>query len=99
VGTGVRWSHNARREVDEIRAYIERDSKAGAVHVVGEFLDAADRLAIYPLSGRIIQTWKNPERRELIVGSYRVMYRVSSRGHHGFQRPAYEAASSQKVSQ
>jgi hypothetical protein len=31
-------------EVVEIRDYVERDSKANAVQIVGEFLDAANRL-------------------------------------------------------
>jgi len=35
-------------------------------------------LKTHPLSGRVIDEWKNPERRELISGSYRLMYRVSS---------------------
>jgi toxin ParE1/3/4 len=78
VGAGLRWSRNGRQELNEIRAYIERDSKANAVHVVGQFLDAADRLEMYPLSGHVIETWNTPERRELIVGSYRLMYHVSS---------------------
>lgn len=76
MGTRVTWSRNARLEVEKIRAHIERDSKDNAVKVVGSFLAAARRLTVYPLAGHIIEPWNNPERRELIVGSYRVMYRV-----------------------
>jgi toxin ParE1/3/4 len=77
VGARVGWSSNARLEVVQIQHYIERDSKANAVQVIGRLLDAANRLKNYPLSGRVIQQWNNPARRELIVGSYRLMYHVS----------------------
>lgn len=77
MGTRVTWSRNAEVEVNKIRDYIERDSKANAAHVVGQFFVAARRLKAYPLSGRVIEAWNDPRRRELIVGNYRVMYEVS----------------------
>lgn len=76
MGTRVTWSRNARLEVEKIRTHIERDSKYNAVQVVGSILAAAKRLTVYPLAGPMIAQWNNPEHRELIVGSYRVMYRV-----------------------
>jgi toxin ParE1/3/4 len=78
VGARVTWSLKAELELAEIRDYIERDSKANAVQVVEQLLDAVDRLSIYPLSGHIITKWKNPARRDLVVGSYRLMYEISS---------------------
>jgi plasmid stabilization system protein ParE len=51
-----------------------------AVRVGRQLVAATRRLEAHPLSGRVIQEWRNAERRELIVGSYRVMYRVSSNG-------------------
>ncbi|HEU0298809.1 MAG TPA: type II toxin-antitoxin system RelE/ParE family toxin [Longimicrobium sp.] len=80
MGARVRWSRNAQREVTKIRQYIERDSKAKAVQVVGQFVFAAKRLSTFPLSGHIIKPWNHPARRELIVGSYRLMYQVSPIG-------------------
>jgi toxin ParE1/3/4 len=77
VGARVTWSSKAQGEVAAIRDYIERDSKANAVQVVGQFFHAANRLSTYPLSGRIIEEWNDPVHREVIVGSYRLMYEVS----------------------
>jgi plasmid stabilization system protein ParE len=50
-----------------------------AMRVGRQLVAATRRLGAHPLSGRMIEVWKRPERRELIVGSYRVMYRVSSK--------------------
>lgn len=63
-------------EVTKIKQYIERDSKANAVQVVGQFLETANRLKTFPLSGRMVPEWKRPAVRELIVGSYRLMYSI-----------------------
>jgi toxin ParE1/3/4 len=79
VGTRIRWSRNAILELAEIRDYIGRDSPAMAVRVGRQLVAATRRLGAHPLSGRVVEVWKRPERRELIVGSYRVMYRVSFR--------------------
>jgi hypothetical protein len=68
------------------------------VQVIGRLLDAANRLKNYPLSGRVIQQWKNPARRELIVGSYRLMLPCFAERHHRFQRSAYAAARAKAVS-
>jgi addiction module RelE/StbE family toxin len=71
----VRWLRRARRQVDEIGAYIARDNPAAADRVVERIRQAADRLAAHPLmgrQGRVIDT------RELVVPGtpYIVAYRV-----------------------
>lgn len=38
--------------------------------------EAADRLAAYPLLGRVVPEFDDPLVRELIVGRYRLVYRV-----------------------
>lgn len=76
MGARVRWSRKALAELAEVRDYIERDSSANAGPVIRQIAADARRLERYPLSGRIIKEWNNPARREVIVGSYRLMYRV-----------------------
>ncbi len=49
-----------------------------AVRVGRQLVAATRRLGAHALSGRVIDEWKNPQHRELIVGGYRVMYRLSS---------------------
>jgi len=43
---------------------------------VDRLLDAAERLARFPRSGRIIPEIGDPHSREMIFGAYRVMYHV-----------------------
>lgn len=76
MGARVKWSSRALSALAAIREYIERDSTANAVQVGRQITAAARRAGSYPLSGRIIEKWKNPNLREVIVGSYRVMYQV-----------------------
>lgn len=38
--------------------------------------EAADRLTVYPLLGRVVPEFDDPLVRELIVGRYRLVYRV-----------------------
>jgi toxin ParE1/3/4 len=76
VGAQVRWSSKALSALAAIRDYIERDSTANSVHVGRQITTAARRAGSYPLSGRVIEQWKNPNLREVIAGSYRVMYHV-----------------------
>lgn len=76
MGARVRWSRRALSELAQVRDYIERDSSANAGHVVRQITAAARRLEKYPLSGHVIEQWNDRERREVIVGSYRLMYRI-----------------------
>jgi plasmid stabilization system protein ParE len=45
--------------------------------MVQEIFDAVDRLETFPLSGRVVPELNDDNTREVIVGSYRVIYDVS----------------------
>ena len=72
----VIWSPTALEDVDSIAEYIERDSIDQASLFVIRLIGATDRLQNFPLSGRIIPEIGNPSCREIIYGSYRIMYRL-----------------------
>lgn len=63
-------------ELAEIWNYIRQDSKRNALRVIRDMGAAARRLNEHPLSGRIVPEWKRPAVREVIVGSYRLMYSI-----------------------
>ncbi len=71
------WSAPAVTDLDAIRTYIARDSETYADAVVLEIFEAADRLERFPKSGRIVPELNDPATREIIVGSYRVMYDIA----------------------
>jgi toxin ParE1/3/4 len=74
------WSPSALDDVDAIAEYIARDSVHHAALFVDRLLEATDRLKQIPLSGRIIPEIGNQSCREIIYGSYRIMYRIEKHG-------------------
>ena len=72
----VIWSPTAIEDVDSIAEYIARDSIDQASLFVIRLIGSTDCLQDFPNSGRIIPEIGNPGCREIIYGSYRVMYRL-----------------------
>ncbi len=72
----VIWAPSALDDVESIAEYIAKDSVEMASLFVSRLFDATDRLQEFPFSGRIIPEINNPDCREVIYGTYRIMYRV-----------------------
>jgi toxin ParE1/3/4 len=72
----VVWSPNALDDVDEIAAYIARDSPTYAAAVVEKILDTTRNLQKFPLLGRIVPESNEESIRERFVYSYRLIYQV-----------------------
>lgn len=73
----VVWSRQALEDLDSIREFIGRDSPRYAAALVERLAGAVERLQRFPQSGRIVPEVGDPELREVLVGSYRVVYRLS----------------------
>lgn len=74
--TPVRWSPEAVSDLESIRDFIERDSPYYAQLVVLRLVEAVDRLSMFPMSGRLVPEVSQPDLREIIVGSHRIVYRL-----------------------
>ena len=74
----VDWSNPALDDIQAIFDYIAQDSAIYAQGFVEQLFASSDRLAVFPYSGRIVPEAENPDIREIIVQSYRVMYRVEA---------------------
>jgi toxin ParE1/3/4 len=73
----VVFSPSARRDLRDIVRYISDDAPDRALSF-GEFLiHNANQLGQFPEIGREVPEFGRPELREIIVRSYRVIYRVS----------------------
>ena len=70
----VTWSPSALDDVDAIADYIARDSVDRAALFAVRLIEATDQLADFPESGRVIPEMADSSRREILVGSYRIMY-------------------------
>ena len=71
----VEWTELAYAQLDEAMAFIALDRPETAVHWFAAMLDAAEGLARFPDSGRIVPEASRDEIRELIVSPYRIVYR------------------------
>lgn len=72
----VFWAVGARRDLRDIIEFISRDSTIYAVATSERVLDATERLREFPQLGRIVPEYEDPSIRELIVGNYRIVYRL-----------------------
>ena len=76
MGYQVALSPTARRDLRDIVRYISVDSPARAVSF-GQFLiTQAKKLGQFPQMGRMVPEFDKPDIREIVVRSYRVIYRV-----------------------
>ncbi len=73
----VIWSIPAKHDLKRIHDYIAEDSKHYALKVSQEFVVRSEALLDFPKMGRVVPEIGNPNIRELIIHSYRLIYEVS----------------------
>ena len=74
--TLVRWTPQAVDDLRAIREFIGRDSPRYGRLVVERLFDATQRLEAFPLSGRVVPALAREDVREIILGEYRIVYRL-----------------------
>jgi plasmid stabilization system protein ParE len=72
----VRWTVGAREDLRDITGFIGKDSEVYAAVVAGRMVAAVERLRRYPRLGRGVPEYEDETIRELIVGNYRIVYRI-----------------------
>lgn len=72
----VTWRPEALADIEQIELFISRDSTTYARLLVRRLIAATVRLGEFPDSGRVVREVGNQNVREVIVRSYRVIYRV-----------------------
>ncbi len=72
----VVWTMPALDDLNDIVEYISRDSRVYAERFATRVLEAARRLEDFPYSGRLVPEFKEENIREVIYGSYRIIYIV-----------------------
>jgi plasmid stabilization system protein ParE len=70
------WSPLALDRVEDIARYIAEDNPDAAVRWVDDLFATVERLADFPRSGRMVPEVGSSRIRELIFGTYRVIYSV-----------------------
>ena len=72
----VVWTEQASGRLIEIEEFIERDDPDAAAKLIEKLVQRADALARHPERGRRLPEFPGSGLRELVVGNYRVVYRL-----------------------
>jgi toxin ParE1/3/4 len=70
------WSRRAVQDLDTLTAYIAADSPAYAGVVLKNIVNQTRILARFPRAGRKVPEFDDEKVRELVVYSYRIIYRL-----------------------
>lgn len=73
----IRWSLTSELDLQDIETYIARDSVVYAMRTVDNIISAVERLEDHPRSGRMVPEFNWDDMREVILGSYRIVYVIS----------------------
>ncbi|MFH1289013.1 MAG: type II toxin-antitoxin system RelE/ParE family toxin [bacterium] len=72
----LNWTAQAVKDVESICEFIAKDSPIYARLFAKDILQAVQRLGNFPKSGRIVPEFSNKNIREIILGNYRIIYRI-----------------------
>jgi plasmid stabilization system protein ParE len=71
----IEWSHRARTDIRNLKAYIAKDSPYYARRFVERIFASVEKLAEFPKSGRAVPEAEGQNNvRELIYQGYRIIY-------------------------
>ena len=73
----VYWTDTAEGHLDAIYDYIAQDSPEYAKRVVDRLTRRSHQIAEFPLSGRRVPEYDIDQIREIIEGSYRIIYYIN----------------------
>ena len=77
---GVRWTQRAAKDLIAIGDYIASDDPGAARRFVERLRRRARDAARTPLAGRQVPELRRDDVREVLLGSYRIVYRVARGG-------------------
>ena len=72
----VYWTSPALNDVREIIHFIAKDSLIYSERIGVKLIHSARRLSTFPYSGRIVPEFADESIREIIYGSYRIIYKI-----------------------
>ncbi|MDR9403656.1 MAG: type II toxin-antitoxin system RelE/ParE family toxin [Halothece sp. Uz-M2-17] len=74
----VFWTETAINHLSSIYNYISQTSPQYAQRIVERLTKRSEQIADFPLSGRAVPEFETKQIREIIEGSYRIIYYIKS---------------------
>lgn len=78
----VTWTELALNDLKNIYNFINAGSTLYAKKVSTRFFEIAEELENFPRAGRMLPEENDPNLRELIMGSYRLIYEIDGKNIH-----------------
>ena len=72
----VFWTDAALNQLEAIRDYLAETSPEYARRVVERLVNSSEQVAAFPRSGRMVPEYEIDEVRQVIEGSYRIIYLI-----------------------
>ena len=72
----VVWSAAALAQLTAIYEFIAKHSPRYALRMIDRLTDRSGQIGRFPESGQIVPEYSDPSLREVIEGSYRLIYRI-----------------------
>ena len=72
----IKWTPQALEDIETIANFIARDSTYYADIFTVNIFETVERLELFPESGRTVPELNLKEIREVILGNYRIIYRL-----------------------
>jgi toxin ParE1/3/4 len=72
----IKWTPESLGDIEAIVDFIARDSIHYARMFMCKVFNSVERLELFPESGRLVPELNRREIREIIMGNYRIIYRI-----------------------
>jgi toxin ParE1/3/4 len=71
------WTQDGIQSLEEVIEHIARDSQYYAGSFAKKILQCIENLTEFPLMGRVVPEYRDPQLRELIYQNYRIVYKIA----------------------
>jgi toxin ParE1/3/4 len=77
IARRVVWTEQALERLQEIEDFISQDAPERAADFVAKLIERGDSVAPFPNAGRVVPELGSNAIREVLEGSYRIVYRIA----------------------
>lgn len=80
----IRFTTRSKSDIAEIAALISQDNPKAARYWAKSLFDSIKQLTDFPEMGRIVPEYSEETIREIIIGQYRIVYKINKSLQEGY---------------